>query len=250
MITLHTMPGTDKVESMSPFCMKVEIYLKLQKVPYKVFLGDPRKAPKGKLPIIEVEGRRIADSSAILAYLEDKADKPLDRALDAASRARSHVLKRLFEESLYFVMVWSRWGDDAGWEEVRPRIEKVIPAALRWFVPGIIRKKVIASTVAQGIGRHTPDEIYAFGKADLEAISGMLGDGPYLLGAELHTIDVIAYAFLANIVRWAKPSPLTDVARGLPNLEAYLKRIDAQLAANAPAATVDASSVDAASADA
>ncbi|MDB5221157.1 MAG: Glutathione S-transferase, C-terminal domain, partial [Myxococcaceae bacterium] len=72
----------------------------------------------------------------------------------------------------------------------------------------------------------------------------------YLLGAELHTIDVIAYAFLANIVRWAKPSPLTDVARGLPNLEAYLKRIDAQLAANAPAATVDASSADAASADA
>lgn len=24
-ITLHTMPGTGKVESMSPFCMKVEV---------------------------------------------------------------------------------------------------------------------------------------------------------------------------------------------------------------------------------
>lgn len=230
MITLHTMPGTDKVESMSPFCMKVEVYLKLQKVPYKVFLGDPRKAPKGKLPIIEVDGRRIADSSAILAYLEDQSDKPLDRALDAAGRARSHVLKRLFEESLYFVLVWSRWGDDAGWEEVRPRIEKIIPAPLRWLVPGIIRKKVIASTVAQGVGRHTPDEIYALGKADLEAVAALLGEGPYLLGGEVHVIDVVAYAFLANILRWPKPSPLTDTARALPGLEAYVTRIEAQLA--------------------
>jgi hypothetical protein len=32
-ITLHTMPGTDEVESMSSSCMKVEVYLKLQKVP-------------------------------------------------------------------------------------------------------------------------------------------------------------------------------------------------------------------------
>jgi glutathione S-transferase len=229
-ITLHTMPGTDKVESMSPFCMKVEVYLKLQKVPYQVSLGDPRKAPKGKLPTIEAEdGRRIADSSAILAYLEEKADKPLDRALDAGDRARSHVLKRLFEESLYFVLVWSRWGDDAGWEEVRPRIAQIVPAPVRWLVPGIIRKKVIASTVAQGVGRHTRDEIYALGKADLEAVAALLGEGPYLLGAELHTVDVIAYAFLANILRWPKPSPLTDTARALPALEAYVTRIEAQL---------------------
>jgi hypothetical protein len=89
-ITLHTMPGTDKVESMSPFCMKVEVYLKLQKVPYQVKLGDPRKAPKGKLPLFEAEdGRRIADSSAILAYVEERADKPLDRALAARGSRRS-----------------------------------------------------------------------------------------------------------------------------------------------------------------
>jgi glutathione S-transferase len=229
-ITLHTMPGTDKIESMSPFCMKVEIYLKLQRVPYQVYLGDPRKAPKGKLPMIETEGHRIADSSAIFEYLEEKAENPLDRGLDAAGRARAHVLKRLFEESLYFVLLWSRWTDDPGWEEMKPHIEKVIPAALRWLVPGIVRKKVSAAIVAQGVGRHARDEIYAIGKADLEAVATLLGDGPYLLGAELRTIDVIAYAFLANILRWPVPCPLIDNARALPALGAYVERIQARIA--------------------
>jgi glutathione S-transferase len=97
-------------------------------------------------------------------------------------------------------------------------------------VPGMIRKKVIASTVAQGVGRHTRDEIYALGKADLEAVAALLGERPYLLGTDLHTVDVIAYAFLANILLWPKPSPLTDAARALPGLEAYVTRIAAKLA--------------------
>ena len=240
MITLYTMPGTDRLESFSPFCMKVEVYLKLQKLPYTVVSGDPRKAPKGKLPIVEeADGTKICDSSAILASLEKKAESPLDRGLDAAGRAQAHVLKRMFEESLYFVLLWSRWADDAGWDELRPRIEAVVPAVVRWFVPGLIRKKVTASTVAQGTGRHTRDEIYALGKADLEAIAAILGDKPYLLGDELRTIDVIAYSFLANILLWTQSpgSPLTEAALELPVLETYVKRIGARLKTEAaPAA--------------
>jgi glutathione S-transferase len=237
-ITLYTMPGTDVLESLSPFCMKVEVYLKLQKIPYTTRGGDPRKAPKGKLPIIEEDGKKIADSSVILAHLEQKAERALDADLDPAGRAQAHALKRMFEESLYFVILWSRWADDEGWTELRPRIEAIVPAALRWFVPGLIRKKVVASSVAQGTGRHSRDEIYALGKADLEAVSTLLGDRPYLLGDKLRTIDVTGYSFLASILRWAKPSPLTDVARNLPGLEAYVERIASSVKAaqDAPSA--------------
>ena len=42
-IILHTMPGTDQVESMSPFCMKVED-LELQKVIAYAFLANERIA--------------------------------------------------------------------------------------------------------------------------------------------------------------------------------------------------------------
>lgn len=236
MITLHTMPGTDQLESMSPFCMKVEVYLKLQKIPYKIESGDPRKTPKRKLPVIVDDGVTVADSSAIVAHLERKSGKSLDDGLDDAGRARAHVLKRMFEESLYFVMLWSRWADDAGWEELRPRIEKLVPAPVRWLVPGLIRKRVVASLAAQGTGRHSRDEIYALGEADLEAVATLLGDGRCLLGEQLRTIDVIAYSFLANILLWPKPSPLTEAVRARPGLDAYVKRILSRLQSDAKAA--------------
>jgi glutathione S-transferase len=216
--------------------MKVEVYLKLQHLRYKIESGDPRKAPKGKLPVIECSPEGfIADSSAILAHLEAKSDSPLDRGLDASDettsllRARAHVLKRTFEESLYFPLLWSRWADDEGWQELRPHIERIVPAPVRWFVPGLIRRKVVSSLVAQGTGRHSRDEIYALGKADLEAVAAHLGDKPYFLGDELRTIDVIAYSFLANILLWPKPSPLTAAARALPTLDAYVSRIASRL---------------------
>ena len=227
------MAGTKDLESLSPFCMKVEVYLKLQQLPYKTEAGDPRKAPKGKMPVIVSGGDRIADSSAIFDYLEQKSDTPLDRGLDAAGRARAHVLKRTFEESLYWAMLWSRWGDDDGWTELRPHIEAAVPGVLRWLLPGIIRKKVVASSHAQGIGRHTREEIYALGKADIEAIAGLLGDRPYLIDDQLRTIDVIGYAFFKNILFWPKPSPLTEHARTFPALAAYVERIDSRLKAAA-----------------
>jgi glutathione S-transferase len=210
--------------------MKVEVYLKLQQLPYKIASGDPRKAPKGKLPVIETETDGvIADSSVILAHLESKVPAPLDRGIDAAGHARAHVLKRTFEESLYFALLWSRWADDEGWSELRPQIEHMVPAAVRWFVPALIRKKVVASIAAQGTGRHSKSDIYALGSADVKAVAALLGDGPYLLGDELRTIDVTAYAFLANILRWTKPSPLTETARAYPQLDAYVSRIASRL---------------------
>ncbi len=92
-ITLYTFPGTGELESVSPFCMKVECYLKLQKVPYETRAGDPRKAPKGKMPFIAVGDATIADSSVIVDFLEQKSDRPLDHGLSVAGRAQAHLLK-------------------------------------------------------------------------------------------------------------------------------------------------------------
>jgi glutathione S-transferase len=228
-ITLYTMPGTSALESLSPFCMKVEVYLKLQKIPYRARVGDPRKAPKGKMPFIVEGDAKIADSSAIFDYLETKSDHPLDRGLDAAGRARAHVLQRTLEESLYWPLLWSRWADDDGWNGLRPYIEALVPAPLRWFVPALIRKKIVAATVAQGIGRHTRDEIFGLGTADIAAIASALGEREYLVDDQLRTIDVIAYSFLKNIMLWSPPTPLSAAAAAVPALQAYVKRIGARV---------------------
>lgn len=225
-ITFHTFPGAFGLESLSPFCMKVEVYLKLTKLPYKAVHADPRKAPKGKLPVIvDDDGTKVADSSAILAYLEKKHGEPLDKGVSDLERARAHLLQRTFEESLYFVALWSRWAEDAGWNVVKPIFFGGMPAPLRLIVPPIARKQVVGSAHAQGVGRHSRDEIYAFGIEDLRAISTMLGDQPYFLGEQPRTIDCTAYGFLANGLRFDVDTPLRAHIKGDPRLRAYVERM-------------------------
>jgi glutathione S-transferase len=234
-ITLHTIPGGYGVESISPFCMKVEVYLKLAKLPYKTVSGNIRKAPKGKLPfIVDDDGSVISDSSAIVAHLEKKHGQPLDKGLSSDERARAHVIKRTLEESLYFVAVYARWAEDEGFEVVRGAFKR-IPAPIRWVLMPAIRKNVVGITRAQGIGRHSRDEIYAFGKEDIDAVATLLGQNAFLLGDKLTTVDVSAYSFFAGILRVPGPEPLKAAVRANPTIEPYVARVAERVkAATAP----------------
>jgi glutathione S-transferase len=231
-ITLHTFPGRDGLESLSPFCMKVEVYLKLMKLPYRTTTGgNPGRAPKGKMPFIEQEGGpTLADSSAIIAYFEKKLGEPLDGGMSELEKARAHVLQRTLEEAFYFVVLYTRWVDESGWAVVKSFFDP-IPAPFRWAVAPLIRKRVAGSIHAQGTGRHSAEEIYAMGKRDILALSTLLGEGPFFLGERMRTVDVTAYAFLANILRFEVDTSLKAVAQSRPNLVAFVDRVAARVAA-------------------
>lgn len=225
MITFHTFAGKFGLESLSPFCMKAEVYLKLQKLEYERKVGgDPRKAPKQKLPMIDDDGKIVCDSTAIIDYLEKKAKEPLDAGLTDDEWARSRVIQRTFEEGLYFVALWSRWAEDEGWKVTRGFFDE-IPAAVRWAVAPLLRKKVVASAYTQGTGRHSRDEIYEIGRRDLRAFATLLGDSKYVLGDRVRTIDCTTYAFVANVLVAEIETPLREYAKTLPQLSAYVARM-------------------------
>jgi len=93
-IKLHSFPGRWGLESLSPFAMKVEVYLKARKLPYETSYGNPRGAPKQKVPwVADADGTIIADSSAILAHFEKKSKTPFDEGMDENARARAHAIK-------------------------------------------------------------------------------------------------------------------------------------------------------------
>jgi glutathione S-transferase len=103
-----------------------------------------------------------------------------------------------------------------------------IPSMVRDLIAGRIRREIRRSLVAQGMGRHSREEIYEIGKADLNAISLWLGDKSFFMGATPTSLDAIAYAFLANILVPPLESPLKDHAISLPNLRAYCERMKTQ----------------------
>ncbi|TSA11579.1 MAG: glutathione S-transferase family protein [Betaproteobacteria bacterium] len=228
-VTLYQFPAAFGLPNASPFCMKVETYLRMAGIDYATRYGMYQlRAPKKKLPYIDDGGRIVADSHLIIDYLKSAYGDPLDATLTPAQRALGTVILRLLEDSLYWVLLYARWIAEPGWSMTRPAFFGKLPLPLRWFVPLLARRSLRQQLHAQGIGRHQPAEIYAIGSADIAALSQLLGEQPFFLGAEPSSIDAAAYAFLANILDVPLDMPLRQAALSHANLPAYCSRMRAR----------------------
>ena len=228
-ITLYQPPATSRLPWLSPFGAKVETYLRLVDLPYRTRAGDPRRNPKGKIPWIVDDGQMVPDSSDIIDHLKRKYGDTLDRDLTAAQQALALVVKRTLEEHLYWAVVYSRWAAPEGFSKVRAVIIKMMPKFIGPFlVDRVIRKQVVASLHAQGIGRHTPADIYRRGNEDLDALSVVLGERAYMLGDEPRSVDATVYGLLIALWLFPTDNPLKRHMATLGNLVAYTERMHAR----------------------
>lgn len=229
MIKLHQFKPLWGIPNPSPFCVKVEAFMRMAKIPYETVVSpDPRRAPKGKLPFIEDDGARIGDSTHILDYLRKKHGDPLgDGSLPPRSRAEAHAIKALFEDRMYFAGLYSRWVDDEGWPRTREMLSGM-PPIISTIVPPLIRKGIRRRLLEQGLGRHSREEIYAFAVEDVGAASELLGDKPFFMGESAKSIDATAFGFLVQLISTPFTQPHCEAARARPNLVRYVDRIKTQ----------------------
>jgi glutathione S-transferase len=228
-LVVHQLPGAWGLPSISPFCLKLDACLRIAGIPFRTVVdATPFKAPKGKLPWIEHDGKRIGDSGFIIEYLESRLGCDLNRNLSPAERAVARAMRRLIEENLYWVMVYSRWMVDENWRGFRDVVLSGLSTPARRILGPIARRGVRRQLQGHGIGLHLQDEIYAIGRGDIRAIAGYLGTKAFLMGETASEIDAIAYGFLANIARAPIASPVKQEILQQPNLADYLQRIDAE----------------------
>jgi glutathione S-transferase len=228
-VTLYQFPTAFGRPNASPFCMEIETYLRMAGIDYSSrYRMYQMRAPKKKLPYIDDGGRIVADSHIIIDYLKASYGDRLDAALTPAQRAQGTAVLRLLEDSLYWVLLYARWIDERGWPLTRQAFFGALPAPLRWFVSRLARRSLAQQLHAQGSGRHQPEEIYNIGTTNIAALSLLLGEQPYFLGAEPSSVDAAAHAFLANILDVPLETPLLQAARAHVNLPAYCARMRAR----------------------
>ena len=105
MIKLYQFTPAFGLPNASPFCMKLETYLRMAALPYDAPANaNMMKSPKGKMPYIEDGAKVLGDSGLIIAYLKATYGDPLDAALSSAERAVSLAFQRLLEENLYWAL--------------------------------------------------------------------------------------------------------------------------------------------------
>lgn len=233
MIKVHKFGPAFGLPDASPFVCKVETYLRLTGQKYETIGADVRRAPRGQLPVVEIDGKLIPDSTNIIDELEKRRPSKLDAHLDARQHSVALAFKSMLEEHLYFVVLFMRWACDDGWAVFEPSLRETlgtmgVPSLLRGMIATRARKYTTGRTKIQGMGRKPRAEVVAIGSRLIDALVVELGDRQYICGDRPTTYDATVYAFAIGVLCPAFDNELRKHAANKNNLAAYVGRMKDQ----------------------
>jgi glutathione S-transferase len=170
------------------------------------------------MPFIVDGGKPVADSTFILNHLTEHRGIALHETPEAIA------FQRLVEENLYFVLLYSRWIDKDGFAAIDRDFRSLFPPLVGRPFLRLLRRKLRNQAFAQGLGRHSHQEVYDIGSRDVSALARFLGDKKYFLGENFSGLDATAYGFLITILKQPIESELQLAVRSHGNLVAYCER--------------------------
>jgi glutathione S-transferase len=215
----------------SPFCMKLEMYLRMGKFEHSVVTLKGRAAsPTRKAPYIKLDGKLITDSGLIIDHLERGFGHRVDGKLTLAQRAESLALQRMMEEHLYWVMVYGRYIDLDAWAETDSYIRSILgmPGPVAVMAVPMLRRTIRRRLRGHGIGLLEPETIWQLGIADVAALGHWLGTRTFGFGDEPTVFDACLASFIGGIVRQPWSNPLRVATAKYGNLVAHFERMMAR----------------------
>lgn len=141
----------------------------------------------GLLPVLEAEGRRIADSGSILDWLDERCPEPRLVSADTVAAQQQRRLERWVEDTLHFYWEHSLRHQEGG---ARGRAE------------------ALAAEFAQRL-----DDLVNF-----------LGRRPYFYGDEPSRADLSVFGFLGNLGATTSPGVAAQVESRKP-LRDHVRRV-------------------------
>lgn len=173
-----------------------------------------------RLPVLELDGRTIGDSTAIIAALEEHTPEPPLYPADPAERARALELEDYFDEQL---------GPQVrrfGWHHLLADPDHAAEALFRGQSPG--RARVLRRTFGlarlsvradYGVDGDSDAEASAAILAVMDRVEAELDGGSYLVGDAFSVADLTAAALFTPLIRPPERPFLPDAVA--PPLEAF-----------------------------
>ena len=236
---LFMYPPTPYCYNISPFGIKLESFLRVNKIPHDVIYTNLTSA-KGTIPYIrygdpDIREEEISDSNVIMNFLKEACETTTDKALAPAQDAVAHAMMRMLEEHTSQIGFYYRYvlHIDAFYEalNVPNRVfaanktegGQLLANAWMSYAPSSMLEKMNK----RGLSRHSDDELSTFSCRDIQALSDLLGDeNMFFFGQnEATTLDCAVFGHLSQFVYIPLSFPQrTYMEDHCPNLLAFMER--------------------------
>jgi glutathione S-transferase len=226
------MPGKPRCFSGSPFAIKVQRLLQYKNLPFRVqevgWIERPEVLPiisrSRKLPVLEYDGEKIEDSTAIAHVLEARHPEPRLLPLDELLAARCYFLEEWADEALYWYGIYEQCRM-TGAEYVYSAYYVGLPDEFRTSSTRRAIQSVEENLDRQGVGRYPPEKVQLDVRRGLDALVSFLRRDEYLTGNTPTLADIAVFAQLHR--RSAGTNPWLEAQlTARPELKTWMRRVD------------------------
>ncbi|KAK6330408.1 hypothetical protein TWF696_003505 [Orbilia brochopaga] len=231
-VVVYAFEKAPGIPTVSPFCQKLECHLRFAGIQYTQTDTLPFKAPKKKLPFIDVNGTTISDTSFIVRYMKQHKIADLDgnAGLTDLQKAESLAYRGFWEEGIYFAIVSYRWSRKENVPIISQELFGKLPAVTRAAISWWYRRSLNKSLTLQGIGRHTPAEVDTILRDAFSALETRLTTASGKAEWFHHTaaptdIDAVLAAMLINVCGTRSNSLPKDMILKSSVLRGYVKMV-------------------------
>jgi glutathione S-transferase len=212
--------------SYSPFCNKVHAALRYLGVPYQRIHAsrpDAHGGKNGQVPILEINGERIEDSTAILQRLVAMYPERLCPA-DPTLAAQAWLWEQFSDTALNGYLVAARWADDQNWPMVRKAYFSEMPKPVFAVVPNLLRRRVKKALLARDVTRAGTATTWTNLRTTLDQLDAIAPVSQFLFGETPSVADISIFAQVGSLQTPLTPSQSEEVERR-HKLAAWLARI-------------------------
>lgn len=217
---------------LSPFVEKVVRALHRKRLAYALVPprtpGDFRRwNPRtAKMPVLEVDGDRIFDSTLILRRLDELVPDPPLFDRDPATAARQRFLEDWSDEAFYWYGMGIRWSaENAAATAAQVAGDVGAPRVLGPVLRLALRRQIGGQAAAQGMQRLPLDVLLGELERRLDELGVWLGDRSFFFAEEPSGADLAMFGQLRMLQSGPTPQATERIA-ARPWLAAYYDRID------------------------